>query len=137
VEGVSAVDAMAAALSREPVDTAWLVATGALTNVALLARKRPDVVRGLRGLSTMAGAVGAGFTDANMGRVRQLQTPAGQQPDGDVEVTGNWSRWAEFNVLADPEAAAAVFSDPCLAPKTTMVPLDVTHLVLVNPGVLG
>jgi uridine nucleosidase len=48
---------------------------------------------------------------------------------------GNWSAWAEFNILVDPEAASQLFSNPTLASKTTLIPLDVTHLVLATPDV--
>jgi uridine nucleosidase len=38
----------------------------------------------------------------------------------------------EFNIVADPEAAATIFSLPTLAAKTTLIPLDVSHQVLAN-----
>ncbi|KAI1767564.1 Inosine/uridine-preferring nucleoside hydrolase domain-containing protein [Hypoxylon sp. FL1150] len=68
----------------------------------------------------MGGSVGGGFTPAVMGVV-----------DGRARV-GNYTEWAEFNVLIDPEAAAAVLGDPVLAGRTTLVPLDLTHLVLAT-----
>lgn len=64
----------------------------------------------------MGGAVGGGFTDAPMGKV-----------DGDGERFGNWTPWAEFNIYIDPESAESIFSDPVLAAKTTIAPLDLTH----------
>jgi uridine nucleosidase len=39
---------------------------------------------------------------------------------------------SEFNVVCDPEAAHIIFSNPDLATKTTMIPLDVTHQVLAT-----
>ncbi|KAH8161937.1 hypothetical protein CIB48_g6321 [Xylaria polymorpha] len=57
------------------------------------------------GLSIMGGSVGGGFTPAVMGRV------------DDVDRVGNYSQWAEFNILIDPEAAAALLHDPVLAPQ--------------------
>ncbi|KAI5861761.1 Inosine/uridine-preferring nucleoside hydrolase [Durotheca rogersii] len=119
----SAVDAAAAALRSCAPGTAWVAATGALTNVAALFAAHPDLRAHLAGVSAMGGSVGGGFTDAVMGTV-----------DG-VSRIGNYTPWAEFNVLIDPEAAAAVLQDPLLAPKTTLVPLDLTHLVLATKDV--
>lgn len=71
----------------------------------------------------MGGAIGANFTNAVMGKV------------GERERIGNYSAWAEFNILIDPEAAAALFSNPILASKAVLIPLDVTHLVLATKEV--
>lgn len=71
----------------------------------------------------MGGAIGGGFTNAPMGKV------------DDRERIGNWSAWAEFNILVDPEAAQALFSNPILNKKMVMIPLDVTHLVLATEEV--
>ncbi|OAA68644.1 uridine nucleosidase [Niveomyces insectorum RCEF 264] len=119
----SAVAAMAKALGAQPPGTAWLVATGALTNVAQLFEAHPELVDHLAGVSYMGGAVGGGFTTAVMGEV-----------NGQARI-GNTTPFAEFNILLDPEAAAAVFHNPRLAQKTTLIPLDVTHLVLATPAV--
>jgi purine nucleosidase/pyrimidine-specific ribonucleoside hydrolase len=85
----------------EHVAGATLVATGPLTNVALLQALRPDA-RPER-LVLMGGAIGEGNT-----------TPS-----------------AEFNVWADPEAAARVFQSDW---DVTMVGLDVTHRALITPA---
>ncbi|KAI1412632.1 Inosine/uridine-preferring nucleoside hydrolase [Hypoxylon sp. FL1857] len=119
----SAIDAMAAALRSCAPGTAWVTATGAVTNVAALFAAHPDLKAHVRGVSIMGGSVGNGFTPAVMGVV-----------DG-VPRVGNYTQWAEFNVLIDPEAAAAVLEDPVLAGKTTLVPLDLTHLVLATKEV--
>ena len=107
--------------------TAWLVATGTLTNVAMLIAKYPDVVDHIKGLSIMGGAIGMMadglFSDAPMGKV------------GSKERYGNWTPYGEFNVVADPEAAASIFNTPALAAKTTLIPLDVSHQVLANKKV--
>lgn len=71
----------------------------------------------------MGGAIGGGFTNAKMGKV------------DDRERIGNWSAWAEFNILVDPEAAQALFGNPVLSKKIVMIPLDVTHLVLATEEV--
>lgn len=83
----NAVLAMRHALIGQPKGTAWLVATGALTNIALLFATFPELVDHIKGLSIMGGAIGGGFTDAPMGHVR-----------GEGERFGNTTRYAEFNV---------------------------------------
>ncbi|KUJ18576.1 putative uridine nucleosidase [Mollisia scopiformis] len=114
------IEAMSTALLSTPKGTAWLIATGALTNIALLFEQHPEVAEHIKGLSLMGGAIGGGFTNAPMGKV------------DDRERIGNWSAWAEFNILVDPEAAQALFSNPVLRTKMVMIPLDVTHLVLAT-----
>ncbi|KAK4239800.1 hypothetical protein C8A03DRAFT_42580 [Achaetomium macrosporum] len=123
ITSIPAVDAAYAALKACPRGTAWVVATGAFTNAATLFLKYPDLISHVRGLSLMGGAVGEGFTPAVLGAV-----------DG-VPRVGNWTQYAEFNVLADPEAAAAIFGNRELAKKTTLIPLDVSHLVLTTAEV--
>lgn len=120
---VPAIDAMTAALLAQPPATAWIVATGALTNVADTLRRHPALAKHLAGLSVMGGAIGGGFTDAPLGH-------CGGRPR-----TGNITPFAEFNIFIDPEAAAEVLGCPELARKTTLVPLDLTHQVLATPSV--
>ncbi|ESZ90833.1 hypothetical protein SBOR_8778 [Sclerotinia borealis F-4128] len=115
-----AIDAMATALFATPAGSAWLVATGALTNIAACFAKYEGLAEHVRGVSIMGGAIGNGFTGAVMGVV------------GDRERIGNWSVWAEFNILVDPEAAAFIFEHEVLRGKTTLIPLDVTHQVLAT-----
>jgi uridine nucleosidase len=114
------------ALLSEPAGVPWLVATGALTNVALLFATFPEVIDHIKGLSIMGGAIGNGFTDAPMGTVRDDE--AGE----DLPRSGNVTHFAEFNIYCDPEAAKSIFSNPVLAGKTTLIPLDVTHQVLAT-----
>jgi inosine-uridine nucleoside N-ribohydrolase len=83
----------------ERLEGTTLVATGPLTNVALLLARYPEA-RPER-LVLMGGAIAEGNV-----------TPA-----------------AEFNVWADPEAAAQVFASGL---DVTMVGLDVTHRALVT-----
>jgi purine nucleosidase/pyrimidine-specific ribonucleoside hydrolase len=95
----SPVDAHAVDFLAERLDGATLVATGPLTNVALLLARYPDA-RPER-IVLMGGAIAEGNV-----------TPA-----------------AEFNVWADPEAAARVFASGL---DVTMVGLDVTHQALLT-----
>ena len=74
-------------LLAEPKGAPWLVATGTLTNVALLFATFPEVVGHIRGLSVMGGAIGNGFTDAPMGNVIR-----------EGNWFGNQTGWAEFNI---------------------------------------
>ena len=87
--------AMYDALMRYPGET-WLVATGALTNVALLFATYPKVATHIKGLSIMGGAIGSGFTDAPMGHVR-----------GEGVRFGNHTRYAEFNIYVSTELRGA------------------------------
>ncbi|QRD06360.1 hypothetical protein JI435_117420 [Parastagonospora nodorum SN15] len=87
VTGVNYLEAMYKALISTPLDTAWLVSTGTLTNIGLLFQKYPDLAGHLKGLSIMGGAVGGGFTNAPMGKVK-----------GEGERFGNWTAYAEFNI---------------------------------------
>jgi len=114
---------MATALLSTPEDTAWLVATGALTNIAQLFTSYPVVAPHIKGLSIMGGSIGNFFTAAPLGTVNAK------------ERIGNWSQWAEFNILVDPEAAQFLFQHPILNKKTALIPLDVTHLVLATKDV--
>jgi inosine-uridine nucleoside N-ribohydrolase len=95
-----AVDFLAEAVdgAAEPVT---LVATGPLTNVALLFSRYPEIAARLARVVVMGGSIGAGNT-----------TPA-----------------AEFNIWFDPEAAYRVLTDPGLTPAVpvSLVVLDVTY----------
>ena len=83
-----------------------VVATGALTNIALLFRTAPEVLDNVRQIVLMGGAMGI----------------------------GNRHPVAEFNIVCDPEAAVVVFNLPV---KVVMVPLEVTHTVLVTDDVVS
>ena len=94
------VDQHAIDFLAERVSGATLVATGPLTNVALMlarhSQAKPDRI------VLMGGSIGVGNV-----------TPA-----------------AEFNIWADPEAAARVFASGI---ELTMIGLDVTHQALMTP----
>lgn len=82
-----------------------LIPTGPLTNIAVAMRREPAIIPKIRAISLMGGAIGVGNV-----------TPA-----------------SEFNIWADPEAAAIVFA--CGRP-ITMVPLEVTHQALATPDII-
>jgi inosine-uridine nucleoside N-ribohydrolase len=79
----------------------WLVGIGPLTNVALALRAAPDLAGRVAGISIMGGGA-----------------------------FGNRTAVAEYNIWADPEAAAAVFTS---AVPMVMAGLDVTHQLLATP----
>ena len=54
---------------------------------------------------------------------------------GQSEGFGNETPFAEFNIYCDPEAAQAVFSNPVIAKKTTLITLDLTHQCLATKEV--
>jgi inosine-uridine nucleoside N-ribohydrolase len=80
-----------------------LIPTGPLTNVGLLLARYPEVADRIARIVLMGGAIAEGNV-----------TPA-----------------AEFNIWADPEAAARVFTSGI---DVTMVGLDVTHKALIRPA---
>jgi len=80
-----------------------LVPTGPLTNIGLLLARHPGVAERVARIVLMGGAIAEGNV-----------TPA-----------------AEFNIWADPEAAARVFTSGI---DVTMIGLDVTHKALFRPS---
>ncbi|GAA5941333.1 hypothetical protein JCM3775_001544 [Rhodotorula graminis] len=104
--GKSAVLAMAdAARSLPDGEQLALVATGAMTNVALFVSMFPDLVRD------------------KVGQVVVM---------GGAEGRGNRSPTAEFNILIDPHAASILFDAEV---PVVMAPLNVTHTALFRPHV--
>ncbi|KAI5814762.1 Inosine/uridine-preferring nucleoside hydrolase domain-containing protein, partial [Pyronema omphalodes] len=109
----NAIVAMYNAIMSTPPQTCALVATGTLTNIALLFATFPETAAHVREVSIMGGA----FGDREDSR-------------------GNITPYAEFNIYCDPEAAQSIFSNPELDRKITIMPLDITHTVLANERVL-
>jgi len=132
---VSAVEATYRALISTQPGTAWLVATGAMTNAALLFSTYPDLAEHLAGVAIMGGAVGGNFTGADLGVPPSQVTENGTAARAPVERMGNITPFAEFNFYIDPEAAQALFSNPVLTEKITLVTLDLTHLFLATHSV--
>ncbi|CAF3212300.1 unnamed protein product, partial [Rotaria sp. Silwood2] len=83
-----------------------LIATGSLTNIALLLKVFPQIKNSLSEIVLIGGCIGLG----NM-------TPS-----------------AEFNFMSDPDAAHIVFTSPHV-PRLVMIPLELTHTVCVTPNV--
>ncbi len=98
-----AVDFVIDALAASPGEIS-LTAVGPLTNIALALRKEPRITEWVREFVIMGGS----YTRGN-------STPA-----------------AEFNIAADPEAAAIVFDAPW---QTVMVGLDLTRQALATAPV--
>ena len=79
-----AVDFIIDTIMAADVGDISLVPTGALTNIAMAARKEPRIVERVRQVVLMGGGVNV----------------------------GNWSATSEFNIVIDPEAAHIVFNEP-------------------------
>ncbi|KAL4765695.1 uridine-cytidine N-ribohydrolase [Aspergillus foveolatus] len=113
--------AMRDALMAQPKGTPWVIATGTLTNIALLFATFPEVAVHIKGLSIMGGGVGDGFANAPISRLV-----------GHENRVGNVTPLAEFNIYCDPESAQSIFGNEILAPKTFLMTLDLTHQVLAS-----
>ncbi len=95
-----AVALMARLIADSPEPVA-IAPIGPLTNIALLLRLHPHLVPRIAHLCLMGGSIGEGNTTAS----------------------------AEFNIVADPEAADVVFRSGI---PITMIGLDVTHQALLD-----
>lgn len=111
-EGTGAVPAdgigfMADTLARAVPASVTLAVLGPLTNLATVLGQRPDAARGVREVVVMGGARSEG---------------------------GNVTASAEYNLYADPEAAAAVLGAGL---PVSMIGLDVTHKVRAGAEVVA
>ena len=93
--------ALIARLLRESPEPVAIAPIGPLTNIALLLRLYPQLADRISHLCLMGGSIGEGNTTAS----------------------------AEFNIVADPEAADVVFRSGI---PITMIGLDVTHQALLD-----
>ena len=84
----------------------WVVAVGPLTNVALAIERDPDWVKRIAGISVMGGST----------------------------TGGNVTAAAEFNIYADPEAAARVFASGA---DIVMCGLNLTHQVQTSDALVA
>jgi inosine-uridine nucleoside N-ribohydrolase len=100
----TAVDLMAEVL-RAADEPVAIVAVGPLTNVATLLDRHPELTASIAEIVVMGGSTGR----------------------------GNRTPYAEFNVWADPEAAAAVLAAGL---PLTLVGLNLTHQALATPAVI-
>ena len=94
-----AVEWLADLLLREPAGTVDVLALGPLTNLARLVLEKPDAAKRIGRIVAMGGA---------------------------IHERGNVGPRAEFNLWADPEAAAAVVASGL---PLVLIPLDVTRRV--------
>ena len=101
---VTAGDDAVGFLLEAAADDVWIVPLGPLTNIALAIEREPDWVRRIAGISLMGGSAGP----------------------------GNATPTAEFNIFADPEAAARVFSSGA---DITMCGLNLTHQLRTNDAI--
>lgn len=97
-----AVDFIIETIMQEEAGTVTLCVLGPLTNIATAFQKEPKIVARVQEIILMGGAY--------------------------FEV-GNITPTAEFNIYVDPKAADIVFKSGI---KLTVMPLDVTHKVLVT-----
>lgn len=97
------VDFLVEALRRAPPRSITVCAIGPLTNIATALVKAPDIAERMAELVVMGGASYA---------------------------LGNTTPCAEFNIHADPSAAAIVFGSGA---PITLIPLDLTHQVMSTP----
>ena len=93
--------ALMARLLDESQEPVAIAPIGPLTNIALLLRLHPQLAPKISHLCLMGGSIGEGNTTAS----------------------------AEFNIIADPEAADVVFRSGV---PITMIGLDVTHQALLD-----
>ena len=105
-QGSCAISALISRLEKvtEPRSVS-LIAVGPLTNIAILTKAAPHLLRE---------------------KVREIVVMGG------ASTVGNISAAAEFNILCDPEAAAIVLEEACLLTRVVMVPLELTHTAIVT-----
>jgi purine nucleosidase len=102
-EAQSGVDFIIEALRHHPANTITLAITGPMTNIATAFQKAPDICAQVKEIVVMGGARCEG---------------------------GNITASAEYNIYADPDAAAIVLASPC---PIVVIGLDATHQVRGTP----
>ena len=99
-----AVNFIVETLLREPAGTVSLAVTGPMTNLAMAMRMAPAILP----------------------RIRQVVVMGGARSEG-----GNITASAEYNIYADPHAAAVVFGSGV---PLVVLGLDATHQVRSSPA---
>lgn len=102
-EGQGAIEFIIETLRARPPNTVMLAVTGPLTNVAQALTQAPDIAE----------------------RINQIVIMGGARREG-----GNITASAEYNIYADPDAAAIVFASGC---PLVIIGLDATHQVRGTP----
>lgn len=102
-EALGAIEFIIETLTTRPTGTVTLAVTGPLTNIATAFQRAPDLTA----------------------RVKQIVLMGGARNEG-----GNITASAEYNVYADPDAAAIVFTSGC---PIVVIGLDATHQVRGTP----
>jgi purine nucleosidase len=102
-ESQSAIDFIIETLRNRPQNSVTLAVTGPLTNIAAAFERAPDV----------------------KARVEKIVLMGGARAEG-----GNITASAEYNIYADPDAAAIVFASGC---PLVVIGLDATHQVRGTP----
>lgn len=155
----NAINDMRDALMSCPPQTAWLVATGTLTNIALMFAVHPEVSESpFCPLSSSLPAAVAweratsyiflALADTQhqvASHIAGLSIMGGAIGNGYTDVymgpeytdatgekharIGNKTPFAEFNIWCDPEAAKSIFTNARLKAKTSLITLDLTHRV--------
>lgn len=88
-----------------------LISTGALTSVANLLKLKPDLIDKIRFISIMGGS----FNELG---------------------NKNPNQSAEFNIWIDPHAAEFVLTNPLIAPKCILSPLNLTHKAIATKEII-
>jgi hypothetical protein len=98
---------MFAALGSFP-GKAWLVSTGALTNVGLLFSVYPQLAESIAGVSIMGGAIGGFFSHAPCGKISERleltrtlhkEFPGGLPDDSDMTIAEVAKHFKELGIL--------------------------------------
>jgi purine nucleosidase len=102
-ESMGAIDFIIETLRAKPNGSVTLAVTGPLTNIAAAFEQAPDI----------------------KARVDQIVLMGGARAEG-----GNITASAEYNIYADPDAAAIIFASGC---RLVVLGLDATHQVRGTP----
>ena len=120
-----AADAIIDLVMSRPEESVALAVMGPMTNLALALRKEPALARRLGPVSVMGPMTNLALAlrkeQALARRMGPVSVMGGARSEG-----GNITASAEFNIWADPDAAAEVLASDC---DVVMFGLDATHQV--------